>query len=105
LPIAPRFGQVVQAHQQIILSRGVYVWLQIVLTGAVYQYRRYLNMRGRSDDATYLSRQHVDDMCRLGTHIVLNYGAPTVGNRKLLGHFMSGNYARLVDHEIGRAHV
>ena len=98
LAAKPQFVQVVQANQQNIMTHGVYGWLQIVLTGAVYQYRRDLNMRGRSDDATYLSRQHVDDMCRLGTHIVLNYGAPTAGNRKLLGHFMSGNYARLVDH-------
>ncbi len=98
LAAKPQFVQVVQANQQNIMAHGVYGWLQIVLTGAVYQYRRDLNMRGRSDDATYLSRQHVDDVCRLGTHIVLNYGAPTVVNRRLLGHFMSGNYARLVDH-------
>lgn len=93
----PQFGQVVQAHQQLILEHGVYGWLQVLLTGAVYEYQRDVNTRGRADDATYLSRQHVDDVCRLGTHIVLNYGAPTVGNRELLAHFMSGNYARLVE--------
>ena len=97
LAAKPQFGQVVQAHQQLIVEHGVYGWLQILLTGAVYQYQRDLNMQGRTADATYLSRQHVDDVCRLGTHIVLNYGAPTVGNRVLLAHFMSGNYARLVD--------
>lgn len=97
LAAKPQFGQVVQAHQQLLLENGVYGWLQVLLTGAVYEYQRDLNMRGRADDATYLSRQHVDDVCRLGTHIVLNYGAPTVGNRELLAHFMSGNYARLVE--------
>src|SRR5699024_9932420 len=97
LKAKPQFVQVVQANQQNIMAHGVYGWLQILLTGAVHQYRRDLNTLGRSDDATYLSRQHVDDVCRLGTHIVLNYGAPTEGNRKLLAHFMSGNYARLVD--------
>lgn len=93
----PQFGQVVQAHHQLITAHGVYGWLQVLLTGAVYEYQRGLNMRGRTADATYLSRQHVDDVCRLGTHIVLNYGAPTAANRKLLAHFMSGNYARLVE--------
>ena len=97
LAAKPQVVQVVQAHQQLIQAHGVYGWLQILLTGAVYQYHRDLNMQGRTGDATYLSRQHVDDVCRLGTHIVLNYGAPTVGNRELLTHFMSGNYARLVD--------
>lgn len=97
LAAKPQFGQVVQAHQQMIMAHGVYGWLQILLTGAVYEYQRDLNTRGRADDATYLSRQHVDDVCRLGTHIVLNYGAPTTENRKLLAHFMSGNYARLVE--------
>ncbi|GAA2035006.1 hypothetical protein GCM10009720_14570 [Yaniella flava] len=97
LAAKPQFGQVVQAHQQLIINHGVYGWLQVLLTGAVYQYQRDLNTAGRSADATYLSRQHVDDVCRLGTHIVLNYGAPIEGNRKLLAHFMSGNYARLVN--------
>ncbi len=97
LAAKPQFVQVVQAHQQLIQAHGVYGWLQVLLTGAVYQYQRDFNMQGRTGDATYLSRQHVDDVCRLGTHIVLNYGAPTVGNRKLLTHFMSGNYARLVE--------
>lgn len=97
LAAKPQFVQVVQANQQNIMAHGVYGWLQILLTGAVHQYRHDLNTRGRGDDATYLSRQHVDDICRLGTHIVLNYGAPTGQNRRLLGHFMSGNYARLVD--------
>lgn len=97
LAAKPQFTQVVQAHQQLMAQHGVYGWLQVLLTGAVYQYQRDLNMQGRTADATYLSRQHVDDVCRLGTHIVLNYGAPTVGNRILLAHFMSGNYARLVD--------
>lgn len=98
LAAKPQFGQVVQAHQQLIMQHGVYGWLQVLLTGAVYEYQRDLNTGGRAADATYLSRQHVDDVCRLGTHIVLNYGAPTAGNRKLLAHFMSGNYARLVEH-------
>lgn len=97
LAAKPQFIQVVQAHQQLIQTHGVYGWLQILLTGAVYQYQHDFNTQGRTEDATYLSRQHVDDVCRLGTHIVLNYGAPTVGNRKLLTHFMSGNYARLVE--------
>jgi len=97
LAAKPQFVQVVQAHQQLIQAHGVYGWLQVLLTGAVYQYQRDFNMQGRTGDATYLSRQHVDDICRLGTHVVLNYGAPTVGNRKLLTHFMSGNYARLVE--------
>lgn len=92
-----QFTQVVQAHQQLIVAHGVHGWLQILLTGAVYQYQRDLNIGGRTADAAYLSRQHVDDMCRLGTHIVLNYGEPTVENRHLLAHFMSGNYARLVE--------
>lgn len=92
----PQFLQLVQAHQQLMTSHGVYGWLQVLLTGAVYQYQRDFNTHGRSGDATYLSRQHVDDVCRLGTHIVLNYGAPTAGNRELLTHFMSGNYARLM---------
>lgn len=97
LAAKPQLGQVVQAHQQLIMDHGVYGWLQVLLTGAVYAYQRDLNTRGRADDATYLSRQHVEDVCRLGTHIVLNYGAPTVGNRQLLAYFMSGNYARLVE--------
>lgn len=97
LTAKPQFGQLVQAHQQLITTHGVYGWLQVLLTGAVYQYQRDYNMGGRTADTTYLSRQHVDDVCRLGTHIVLNYGAPTVANRKLLAHFMSGNYARLVE--------
>ena len=97
LTAKPQFGQVVQAHQQLIMNHGVYGWLQVLLTGAVYQYQRDLNMGGRAADTTYLSRQHVDDVCRLGTHIVLNYGAPTVANRQLLAHFMTGNYARLME--------
>ncbi len=97
LSARPQFSQVVQAHQQLIIDHGVYGWLQVLLTGAVYQYQRDFNTAGRTADTTYLSRQHVDDVCRLGTHIVLNYGAPTVGNRKLLTHFMSGNYARLME--------
>ncbi len=96
-PARSQLGQVVQAHQQLLSNYGVYGWLQILLTGAVYQYQRDLNTAGRAADATYLSRQHVDDMCRLGTHVVLNYGAPTVANRQLLAHFMSGNYARLIE--------
>lgn len=97
LAARPQFVQLVQAHQQLITRHGVYGWLQVLLTGAVYQYQRDFNTQGRSGDATYLSRQHLDDVCRLGTHIVLNYGAPTAGNRKLLTHFMSGNYARLTE--------
>src|SRR5699024_11178768 len=85
------------AHHQLLINYCVYGWLQILLTSAVYQYQRDLNTAVRTADATYLSRQHVDDICRLGTHVVLNYGAPTVGNRQLLAHFMSGNYARLVE--------
>src|SRR5690625_1540012 len=98
MAVKRQLGQVVQVHHQLITAHGVYGWLQVLLTGAVYEYQRDLNMRGRTADATYLSRQHVDDVCRLGTHIVLNYGAPTAANRKLLAHFMSGNYARLVEH-------
>ena len=98
----PQFVQLVQTHQQLLTSHGVYGWLQVLLTGAVYQYQRDFNTQGRSGDATYLSRQHVDDVCRLGTHIVLNYGAPTVGNRELLTHFMSGNYARLMERVLPR---
>ncbi|MFD6814329.1 hypothetical protein [Enteractinococcus coprophilus] len=97
LTLKPQFGQLIEAHQLLITRCGVYGWLQVLLTGAVYQYQRDYNMGGRTADTTYLSRQYVDDVCRLGTHIVLNYGAPTVANRKLLAHFMSGNYARLVD--------
>lgn len=97
LTLKPQFGQLVEAHQLLITRYGVYGWLQVLLTGAVYQYQRDFNMGGRTSDLTYLSRQHVDDVCRLGTHIVLNYGAPTAANRKLLAHFMSGNYARLVE--------
>jgi len=96
-PARSQLGQVVQAHQQLLSNYGVYGWLQILLTSAVYQYQRDLNTAGRTADATYLSRQHVDDICRLGTHVVLNYGAPTVANRQLLAHFMSGNYARLIE--------
>src|SRR5690625_3763161 len=100
LAARPQVVQVVQAHQQLITRHGVYGWLQVLLTGAVYQYQRDFNTQGRSGDATYLSRQHLDDVCRLGTHIVLNYGAPTAGKRKLLTHFMSGNYARLMEREL-----
>src|SRR5699024_6653930 len=100
LAARPLVVQVVQAHQQLLTRHGVYGWLQVLLTGAVYQYQRDFNTQGRSGDATYLSRQHLDDVCRLGTHIVLNYGAPTAGNRKLLTHFMSGNYARLMEREL-----
>src|SRR5699024_11477257 len=85
------------AHHQLLINYCVYGWLQILLTSAVYQYQRDLNTAVRTADATYLSRQHVDDICRLGTHVVLNYGAPTVANRQLLAHFMSGNYARLIE--------
>ena len=98
LTLKPQFSQLVEAHQVLITRYGVYGWLQVLLTGAVYQYQRDFNMGGRTSDLTYLSRQHVDDVCRLGTHIVLNYGAPTAANRKLLTHFMTGNYARLVEH-------
>lgn len=97
LPGRSQLGQVVQAHQHLLNNYGVYGWLQILLTSAVYQYQRDLNTAGRGADTTYLSRQHVDDMCRLGTHVVLNYAAPTVANRQVLAHFMSGNYARLIE--------
>src|SRR5699024_7954439 len=100
LAARPQVVQVVQAHQQLITRHGVYGRLQVLLTGAVYQYQRDFNTQGRSGDATYRSRQHREDVCRLGTHLVLNYGAPTAGNRTLLTHYMSGNYARLMERQL-----
>src|SRR5699024_11628238 len=55
LAAKPQFGQLVQAHQQLITTHGVYGWLQVLLTGAVYQYQRDYNMGGRTADTTYLS--------------------------------------------------
>src|SRR5699024_7897897 len=39
LAAKPQFVQVVQANQQNIMAHGAYGWLQILLTGAVHQYR------------------------------------------------------------------